>query len=59
VELCEHTSLDEGDVVRMVRRTLDFLSQIPYVPHLTAELQLNARRAAQLLDRFPINEGIE
>lgn len=29
VELCENTSLDEGDVVRILRRTLDLLSQIP------------------------------
>jgi len=29
LELCAHTSLDEGDVVRLLRRTLDLLSQIP------------------------------
>ncbi|MFM7425472.1 MAG: DEAD/DEAH box helicase, partial [Elainella sp.] len=30
-ELCSHTSLDEGDVVRILRRTVDFLSQVPHV----------------------------
>jgi superfamily II RNA helicase len=58
LELCENTSLDEGDVVRILRRTLDFLSQIPYVPHASRELKDNAVRAMQLIDRFPINETI-
>lgn len=59
LELCENTSLDEGDVVRILRRTLDFLSQIPHVPHAARELKDNAVRACQLIDRFPINETIE
>lgn len=59
VELCENTSLDEGDVVRILRRTLDLLSQIPHVPHLSDSLQRNAHRAMQLIDRFPVNEVVE
>ncbi|NCJ07437.1 DEAD/DEAH box helicase [Synechococcales cyanobacterium C] len=55
-DLCAHTSLDEGDIVRILRRTLDVLSQIPHLPHLSPDLQKNAQRAKQLLDRFPINE---
>ncbi|MBD2455954.1 RNA helicase [Nostoc sp. FACHB-87] len=58
-ELCNHTSLDEGDVVRILRRTLDLLSQIPHVPHLPDVLQRNAYRAMQLIDRFPVNEVVE
>ncbi|NET10106.1 MAG: hypothetical protein F6K16_36495, partial [Symploca sp. SIO2B6] len=54
--LCENTSLDEGDIVRILRRTLDFLSQIPHVPHLSDEFRKNARRAGHLIDRFPVNE---
>jgi superfamily II RNA helicase len=57
-ELCSNTNLDEGDIVRMLRRTVDLLSQIPYVPHASEALQANARRAIQLIDRFPINESI-
>jgi superfamily II RNA helicase len=56
--LCQNTSLDEGDVVRILRRTLDFLSQIPYVPHLPQALKKNAIRAIQLIDRVPINESV-
>ncbi|MEM8603542.1 MAG: RNA helicase [Cyanobacteria bacterium P01_H01_bin.121] len=55
-ELCENTSLDEGDVVRILRRTLDFLNQIPHVPHAAASLKQNAQRAIQLIDRAPIRD---
>lgn len=58
-EVCDNTSLDEGDVVRILRRTLDLLSQIPHVPHLSDYLRRNARRAIQLIDRFPVNEVVE
>ncbi|MBE9181838.1 DEAD/DEAH box helicase [Oculatella sp. LEGE 06141] len=58
-ELCANTSLDEGDVVRILRRTLDFLAQIPHVPHVPNALKNNASRAIQLIDRFPVNEGIK
>ena len=59
LELCSNTNLDEGDVVRLLRRTLDLLSQVPHVPHITPELKQNAYRAIDLLDRFPVNEVIE
>jgi len=59
IKLCENTTLDEGDVVRILRRTLDLLSQIPHVPHLPTLLQRNAYRAMQLIDRFPVNEVVE
>ncbi|MBS3027343.1 MAG: RNA helicase [Dolichospermum sp. DET50] len=57
--LCEKTTLDEGDVVRILRRTLDLLSQIPHVPNLPDMLRRNAQRAMQLIDRFPVNETME
>lgn len=53
-ELCDHTSLDEGDLVRMLRRTMDFLSQVPHVPYLSKTLQQKAVEAFQLMERFPI-----
>ena len=59
LELCANTSLDEGDVVRMLRRTLDFLSQVPHIPHISESLRVNSYRAMQLIDRFPVNEGVE
>jgi superfamily II RNA helicase len=58
-DLCSNTNLDEGDVVRLLRRTLDLLSQVPHVPNIASELKQNAYRAIHLLDRFPVNEVIE
>jgi superfamily II RNA helicase len=59
VTLCANTSLDEGDIVRILRRTLDVLSQIPHVPYLEDHLRLAARQAKDLLNRFPVNEDVE
>lgn len=58
LDLCANTNLDEGDLVRMLRRTMDILSQIPHVPYISADLQANAYRAMQLIDRFPIKEQV-
>ena len=58
-QLCANTSLDEGDIVRILRRTVDILSQIPYVPPVRESLKRNAIRAIQLLDRFPVNELVD
>ncbi len=58
IDLCNNTNLDEGDIVRMLRRTVDLLSQIPHVPHISNSLQRNAIRAIQLIDRFPVNEVV-
>jgi superfamily II RNA helicase len=55
-DLCENTSFDEGDLVRLLRRTLDLLSQIPHVPHVSPELKRNAVRAIGLIERFPVQE---
>ncbi|WP_017306712.1 DEAD/DEAH box helicase [Spirulina subsalsa] len=55
-ELCDNTNFDQGDLVRMLRRTVDFLSQIPHVPGVSEGLQKNARRAIQLMERFPVQE---
>ncbi|MBD0267950.1 MAG: DEAD/DEAH box helicase [Cyanobacteria bacterium Co-bin8] len=56
--LGQNTNLDEGDVVRMLRRTLDFLSQIPHVPYISNVLRGNAREAIESMNRFPVNEEI-
>jgi len=45
--------------VRILRRTVDFLSQIPHVPHISASLYTTARQAIQLMDRFPVNETVD
>lgn len=50
------TNLDEGDVVRIFRRTGDLLEQIQHAPMLDEKLQNTARIAAELLDREPVRE---
>jgi len=57
-ELCANTSLDEGDVVRILRRTLDFLAQVPHVPYLPNKLKQTAIAAIRSIDRFPVSESI-
>ena len=57
-DLERSTTLDAGDLVRIIRRTVDVLSQIPHVPHVPAALKQTARQAQQLMDRFPIAEEI-
>ncbi|PSN18182.1 DEAD/DEAH box helicase, partial [filamentous cyanobacterium CCP5] len=57
-ELCQNTSLDEGDIVRILRRTLDFLSQIPHVPYLSGQIRGTVREAIVAMNRFPVNEEI-
>lgn len=57
--LCLRTTLDEGDIVRTLRRTIDVLSQIPHIPGLSQELHSNARRAKLLMERFPIQEDLK
>ena len=59
LELVDNTSLDEGDAVRILRRTLDLLSQIPHIPYASDALRQNAARAKQLMDRFPVNEEVQ
>jgi superfamily II RNA helicase len=57
-DLIANTSLDEGDVVRLLRRTVDLLAQLPYCPAVSEELRRNGRRALQLINRFPVKEEL-
>ena len=53
-DLCDSVSLAEGDIVRMLRRTVDVLSQIPQIPNISSTLSNNAREANAMMKRFPI-----
>ena len=53
-ELCQHTSLDEGDLVRILRRTVDVLLQIPQIPGISNNLVETAKEAIVNMKRFPI-----
>jgi superfamily II RNA helicase len=53
-EICENTSLDEGDLVRILRRTVDVLWQIPQIPGIGECLKEKAKVAISLIKRFPV-----
>ena len=53
-DLISNTSLDEGDVVRILRRTNDLLSQIPYCEAVSRQLRNNAKAAMKLMDRYEV-----
>ena len=57
-DLIANTSLDERDVVRLMRRTVDLLAQLPYCPAISEELRRNGRRALQMINRFPVKENL-
>ncbi len=55
-DLIANTSLDEGDVVRIMRRTVDLLSQVPYCEAISEQLRTTARLALKAINRFPVAE---
>ncbi|HRD41537.1 MAG TPA: DEAD/DEAH box helicase, partial [Prochlorococcaceae cyanobacterium AMR_MDS_5431] len=55
--LIQNTSIDEGDIVKIMRRTIDFLSQIPNCPAVSEKLRLNASMALNTINRFPVSES--
>ena len=55
--LIANTSLDEGDVVRLLRRTVDVLGQIPHCPVVSEQLRRQARLAHGAVNRFPVKEA--
>ena len=50
------TNLDEGDVVRIFRRTVDLLEQMAHAPGLDPNLKRLAGDAARAMDREPVRE---
>ena len=57
-ELMSLTNLDEGDVVRVLRRTVDLLEQIYHAPMLDESIRSLARDAVRAMDREPVREVV-
>ncbi|OMO54976.1 hypothetical protein COLO4_36274 [Corchorus olitorius] len=55
-ELMMDCAMDEGDLARLLRRTIDLLAQIPKLPDIDPLLQKNAAAASDVMDRPPISE---
>ncbi|MBK17139.1 MAG: DEAD/DEAH box helicase [Prochlorococcus sp. SP3034] len=56
-EVVFNTSLDEGDIVRIIRRTIDILSQIQFCIGLSNKLKKKAKLTLKLINRFPVAES--
>ncbi|KAL3501264.1 hypothetical protein ACH5RR_035713 [Cinchona calisaya] len=55
-ELMMDCAMDEGDLARLLRRTIDLLAQIPKLPDIDPLLQRNAKSTSDIMDRPPISE---
>lgn len=55
-EMMMDCALDDGDLARLLRRTIDLLAQIPKLPDIDLTLQNNAMAASNVMDRPPISE---
>ncbi|KFK41424.1 hypothetical protein AALP_AA2G129100 [Arabis alpina] len=55
-EMMMECAMDEGDLARLFRRSIDLLAQIPKLPDIDPVLQRSARAAADIMDRPPISE---
>ena len=55
-DMIANTSIDEGDVVRILRRTVDLLAQVPYCEAISQQLRNNAWAALKAINRFPVCE---
>jgi superfamily II RNA helicase len=55
-EIMMDCAMDDGDLARLLRRTIDLLVQIPKLPDIDPSLQRNARAASDVMDRPPISE---
>lgn len=55
-EIMMDCAMDDGDLARLLRRTIDLLAQIPKLADIDPLLQRNARAASDVMDRPPISE---
>lgn len=55
-EIMMDCAMDDGDLARLLRRTIDLLAQIPKLSDIDPLLQRNARAASDVMDRPPISE---
>jgi len=50
------TTLDEGDLARILRRTAELLAQIPRAPYLPENMKEAAKKANDIVNRPPISD---
>ncbi|GER32299.1 helicase [Striga asiatica] len=57
-EIMMDCAMDEGDLARLLRRTIDLLAQVPKLPDIDPLLKSSAVKASSVMDRPPISELI-
>lgn len=57
-DLLRLTNLDEGDIVRASRRTMDLLRHIKNAPYLNIGIKDLAKAAFELMDKEPVREVV-
>ncbi len=57
-DLFKTTNLDEGDIVRTSRRTIDLLRHIKNAPHMNPEIIKLAKEGFELMDKEPVKEVV-
>lgn len=57
-DLHKVTNLDEGDLVRGIRRTMDLLRHIKNAPYLEKHLGDLAKQALELMEKDPVKEDV-
>ena len=55
-DLLRMTNLDEGDIIRAARRTMDLLRHIKNAPYLNPKLNEIAKYAFEMMDKEPVKE---
>ncbi len=58
VDLLRSTNLDEGDIVRTSRRTIDLLRHIKNAPYIDSKITNLAKDALELMDKEPVKEVV-
>lgn len=56
-ELCKDTNMDQGDLCRTFRRTVELLKQIPLAYGVSTELSAAAAEAVKRMNRFPVADA--
>ena len=56
-QLMAGTSLDAGDIFRLLKRTVELLRQVALVPYASGGATERAREALLAMDRYPIADG--
>ena len=57
-DLLRSTNLDEGDIVRAARRTIDLLRHIKNAPSIDPKITKLAKDALELMDKQPVREMV-